>query len=144
MKGIYVIIFSIKKERYIKVGKLGRILFKSGNYIYIGSAFSGVKRLKRHIINMKNRMVNNPYWHIDYIVPYSKPIEYIFIPCDSKIKERQLANEITGYLDYIPKFGSSDSNAPSHLFFSKKLGEIKEILRKSIYSLDLKPLKQIR
>lgn len=141
MKGIYAIIFSINKERYIKVGKLGRILFESGNYVYIGSAFSGIKRLKRHIINLKNRSVRNPHWHIDYVVPYSKLIEYIFIPCNSRIKEKELANEITGYLDYVPKFGSSDSNAPSHLFFSKNIDELKEKLRKSIYSLDLRPLR---
>ena len=73
-------------------------------------------------------------------MPYSKPIEYIFLPCDSRIKERELANKIARYLDYIPKFGSSDSNAPSHLFFSKNIDELREKLRKSIYSLDLRPL----
>jgi Uri superfamily endonuclease len=144
LKGIYAIIFSIDKERYIKVGKLGRILFKSGNYVYIGSAFSGIRRLKRHITNLKNRKVSNPHWHIDYIVPYSNLIEYIFIPCESRIKERELANKITGNLDYVPRFGSSDSNAPSHLFFSRKLDELKVKLRKSIYSLDLRPLKAMR
>lgn len=144
MKGIYAIIFSIDKETYIKVGKLGRILFKVGNYVYIGSAFSGIKRLKRHITNLKNKSVSNPHWHIDYIVPYSKPLEYIFIPCESRTKEIELANKITGYLDCIPKFGSSDSNAPSHLFFSESLDKLKENLKKSIYSLELKPLKKIR
>ncbi|TET97950.1 MAG: GIY-YIG nuclease family protein [Candidatus Stahlbacteria bacterium] len=140
MKGIYALILLLTPERYIVVGKLGKLLFRAGYYVYVGSAFSGIERLNRHVINFRRGNVDKPHWHIDYIAPYSKLMEYIFIPCPSRNKEGELANVIAKYLSYTPGFGSSDTNAPSHLFFSISLKEIKENLEKSFNMLDLNPI----
>ncbi len=119
-KGGYVIFFSIKSDKNITVGQLGHILFKTGNYLYIGSAYGmgGFKsRLKRH------RQINNKkHWHFDYIRP--------FIVLD-KIKAYIDYNECELVDKYIKKYkanpfykglGSSDcTRCKSHFLYYTQL-----------------------
>jgi len=54
----------VKKNIKQKIGKLGEIKFDKDNYIYVGSAQSGIeKRIKRHLKKRKKK-----FWHIDYLL----------------------------------------------------------------------------
>ena len=48
-QGSYLLILELKRNRDISVGKLGRVSFKRGFYIYVGSAMANLsKRIERH------------------------------------------------------------------------------------------------
>jgi Uri superfamily endonuclease len=137
VKGIYILILKLSSEKNIGVGKLGRILFQSGYYAYIGSALSGIHRLDRHLNNIEKGGVQNPHWHIDYIVPHLKVVEWVFALTVKPGKEEEMANKLSGNLSYIPGFGSSDSSAPSHLFFARNLQKLKEEVNETCRVLGL-------
>ena len=64
MKGVYCLIMKVKKNIPIKIGALGKINFKKGNYVYVGSAQNNVeKRVQRHLTKEKKL-----HWHIDYLL----------------------------------------------------------------------------
>jgi sugar fermentation stimulation protein A len=48
-QGSYLLVLELKRSRNIQVGKLGRISFRRGFYIYVGSAMAHLsKRIERH------------------------------------------------------------------------------------------------
>ncbi len=106
----YVLILYCNEEKIIAVGSLGRIRFKKGYYYYVGSANSGIHRIKRHFRKEKKRR-----WHIDYIVSHMVVVGSIM----RKDYECELAEKIK--LEFVPKFGSSDCKCESHLFYSPTL-----------------------
>ena len=54
MKGSYILVIELKEEKIIQIGKLGKIHFKKGFYVYIGSALNGLEqRITRHLIKEK-------------------------------------------------------------------------------------------
>jgi Uri superfamily endonuclease len=116
MNGTYLLVIDLKKDQKIQVGKLGRLYFKEGSYIYIGKATRGLdSRIRRHLSKDKNL-----FWHIDYLLesPYATIFEVW------TVKERNveclIAREIYDKVKPdipAPKFGSSDCNCPTHLFF---------------------------
>ena len=126
MKGIYVLILKIDKEVKTDIGKMGKITFTEAFYAYVGSAMSGIHRLKRHLKNLERKNVKNKHWHIDFIIPYCKPVACFFAECCDKRKEWELANYLSKNFDYIEGFGASDSFAPSHLFRTTNLKNLKE------------------
>jgi sugar fermentation stimulation protein A len=102
----------IKKQ----IGGLGELRFQEGFYFYVGSAKRSLKaRISRHLSVKKNI-----YWHIDYFLSSRKThIENIWV--NGLQKECPMARKIqkTG-CDFIRKFGSSDCQCASHLFFPGK------------------------
>ena len=114
--GSYLLILENRSDEKIEIGHLGKVSFKKGYYVYIGSAMNGLdQRVKRHYRFRKNKR-----WHIDYICP--EPMQIIK---DFKIRridrlEDKIAKRVMLISDnYIPNFGSSDSAVDSHLFFFK-------------------------
>ncbi|RLF60544.1 MAG: GIY-YIG nuclease family protein, partial [Thermoplasmata archaeon] len=68
MKGSYVLIINLKKEKEIEIGRLGRILFNKGYYAYVGSGLNNLeKRVGRHLRKNKKKK-----WHIDYLLEEGK------------------------------------------------------------------------
>ena len=123
MKGSYVLIAKINEPRRIKVGKLGEIHFKKGYYAYVGSALNSLeKRIGRHIRKEKKMR-----WHIDYLLQHAS-IKKIFYKESNEKEECMIASKFD--LDYIPKFGSSDCNCKSHLFYSRNIEAIENIVKK--------------
>ncbi len=128
LKGLYVIVFELDKDQHISIGSLGVLFFKRGLYVYVGSAMNGlVSRIKRHLSRRKRF-----HWHIDYFSIHGQPIElYIKEKATKKSggkgkdmskgeranEEASIANCLSSHFAYVPKFGSSDSSAPSHFFF---------------------------
>jgi Uri superfamily endonuclease len=132
IKGIYVLILKIEKEESINVGKFGNFIFEKAYYAYVGSAMTGIHRLKRHLKNLKKRDVKNKYWHIDFIIPYCKFIGYFFAECSDRCIEENLAISLSKNLNYVKGFGASDSRAPSHLFKNLKLRKLKSEVIKAL------------
>jgi sugar fermentation stimulation protein A len=111
--GSYLLVLRNTRRRCISVGRLGDIPFEPGYYVYAGSALTGLeKRIDRH-----RRVRKNIHWHIDYLTTAGMPVvRDIPIRRPDKI-ERRLARDLAFIADgEIAGFGSSDSDASSHLF----------------------------
>jgi len=121
MKGIYLLMIKVKKSIKQKIGKLGEIKFDKGDYIYVGSAQSGIeKRIKRHLKKRKKK-----FWHIDYLLTNRDvAINKIYYKEGKKEEECKTAEELSKNGEPIAKFGCSDCNCKSHLF-KINLSEIK-------------------
>ncbi len=106
----YFIILKLDDDREIEVGKLGKIDFKKGYYIYVGSAKRGFsKRIQRHL--KKNKKL---WWHIDYLTIKADVIEVF----KSEADEHKLAELASKFYEGIKGFGSSDCRCYSHLFYT--------------------------
>ena len=58
MKGIYCLVIHLPGPKEIRVGKLGRMAFEAGYYIYVGSAMLSLEaRLKRHRSKRKKQRI---------------------------------------------------------------------------------------
>lgn len=116
-KGIYALVIKLPKSKCIRIGKLGKIRFRKGYYVYIGSALNSLEaRLARH-----ERKRKKMHWHIDYFLKHSK-IAGILTKI-TPFKEECGASKQILALDLsspVKKFGASDCNCNSHLFFFNK------------------------
>jgi Uri superfamily endonuclease len=112
----YILWIILDKNIYIEIGGLGKIYFKKGVYLYVGSAKKNFQaRIKRH--KSKKKRI---FWHIDYLLSLNDTkVKHIWVT--NKIKECHMAQFLykKGY-SFINKFGSSDCKCCSHLFFIKK------------------------
>ncbi len=117
MKGVYVLFLRLDREKYIQVGKLGKLHFKKGFYAYIGSArgAGGFKRVTRHF-NVASGMNSTRRWHIDYFLPHSDIILAALSPTPQDL-ECTISKSLSDFCG-IPGFGCSDCNCTSHLFYS--------------------------
>jgi len=120
MKGSYLILINLKDKENIQIGKLGKIDFKKGIYVYVGSAFNGLEpRINRHL-----RREKKIHWHIDYLLDSAEIIN-VFYKENSFKEECKISNEFNKKLQSVKKFGCSDCNCKSHLFY----GSYEEIMR---------------
>ena len=122
MKGTYLLILELKNNTNIVVGKLGKILFEKGYYVYVGSALNGLQqRIQRHLQRQKKK-----HWHIDYLLPYSC-IKSVFYQENDTREECNIAQTFTKKLQSISHFGSSDCSCTSHLFHGNILAIMNQI-----------------
>ncbi|KYK32267.1 MAG: endonuclease [Thermoplasmatales archaeon SG8-52-3] len=119
MKGSYVLLIKLNENITIHIGKLGKIYFCKGFYVYIGSALNSLEsRLNRHL--RKNK---NIHWHIDYFLNAAKIIDIYYN--ENLVKDEcVIANNFEKKLLNINDFGSSDCKCKSHLFY----GNFKDII----------------
>ncbi|MFX1391117.1 MAG: DUF123 domain-containing protein [Promethearchaeota archaeon] len=130
MKGSYILVISVKQDIELIIGALGKIKFVKGYYFYIGSAMGNYgsatleNRVKRHLLskNQKKR-----YWHIDYLLnDVHTYITKLYLIPSNKPLECRIAEELSKIsTSSINKFGSSDCNCKSHLFYMKDLNQFK-------------------
>jgi len=123
----YILRIALDKDVQTKIGSLGRINFKRGDYLYVGSAKKNFKpRIERHLVKKKKI-----FWHIDYLLSLNgAKIKQIWTT--NKDKECKIAEFLynKGY-SFIDRFGSSDCNCPSHLFFiNKGAKKVRDLLKK--------------
>lgn len=128
VKGVYIILGYLTRDKVINVGCLGRKLFRRGLYLYVGSARGpgGLKaRVGRHLV--KDKRVK---WHIDYLTvdPDFKVLAILYTSSPS-ISERDVVKVLIkgGFSTPIKGFGSSDDrNVTSHLLYtpSNKLEDV--------------------
>ncbi|WP_298521915.1 DUF123 domain-containing protein [uncultured Methanobrevibacter sp.] len=111
MKGCYCLVIQVDDAKEIRVGKLGKIKFKSGYYVYVGSAMNSLEaRLNRHLKSTKKL-----HWHVDYLLKHSEITSIIYN------ENRKVECEISQYLctktSNIEGFGCSDCDCESHLYY---------------------------
>ncbi len=123
MKGTYCLLISVAEGISPKVGALGRISFKKGNYVYVGSAQNSIEsRVARHL-SYKKRI----RWHIDYLLK-NKNVrinKILYKGTNKKEEECRTAKELMKNSEAIDRFGCSDCNCKSHLFRFTKFKKIR-------------------
>ena len=136
MKGSYILLLRLRENVTINIGKLGKLDFKKGFYLYVGSALNSIEaRIKRHL--KRNKKI---HWHIDYLLDYAL-ITDVFLKEKSMKEECIVAQFFAKKLISIKGFGCSDCKCRSHLFFGRYkeiMGFIKKLNMKK-YPLKEKP-----
>ena len=132
MKGVYLLLINLKKNSRIKIGKLGKITFPKGFYVYVGSALNSLQaRVARHLSSEKKLR-----WHIDYLLAsQNAEVEMVITRQTEKRIECKVNEIIQKFGKPVEKFGSSDCKCKSHLTYFKELGEIRKAyanLKKSL------------
>jgi sugar fermentation stimulation protein A len=115
-RGSYLILYHLPRKQLIQIGGLGKVAFKQGYYIYVGSAMKSLSnRVERH-----RRIRKKLHWHIDYLSGLAKVQAALPVRSEDDL-ECDLASAISGISEWsVPGFGCSDCSCPSHLFgFSK-------------------------
>ncbi len=134
MKGTYCLIIGVSRPATIKVGSVGEIRFEKGFYIYVGSALNSLEgRVKRHLSSNKKT-----HWHIDYLLlhPHARIEEVIFSVGEEKI-ECSLANLISKESSPVLRFGCSDCQCTSHLFYISEYDTALQVVEGSFHRLKL-------
>ncbi len=116
-KGIYCLQIRIDTKRILHIGSLGAIVFPAGYYIYVGSALGsgGLSRVSRHI-RFYRAQSRKPKWHIDYLIMHAV-LEKTFCAETEERLECILSSAVDG--DCVPRFGCSDCDCESHLYYRK-------------------------
>jgi Uri superfamily endonuclease len=121
----YILIIKLSRSVQVTVGKLGEILFKRGNYVYIGSAGRGLNgRIKRH-----GKKEKKCHWHIDYLLNHreSTLVTVWTKNANEECTTARLLLDCPGVRLVREGYGSSDCRCPAHLFWfmggTKKLRE---------------------
>jgi Uri superfamily endonuclease len=120
VKGSYILVFHLARPLIdVVIGKLGRLDFAAGYYLYIGSAF-GSGGLPARLTYHQRRHKAHPHWHIDYLRPFlslseswtvSGPTRLECSLCRLFAANPELQRPVAG-------FGSRDTGCASHLFYS--------------------------
>lgn len=111
-RGSYLILYSMPRRRRLEIGGLGKMAFKQGYYVYVGSAMKNLsQRVERH-----RRIRKKLHWHIDYFIAAAE--FQVALPVRSSDDlECELASAISSISEWsVPGFGCSDCSCPSHLF----------------------------
>ena len=112
--GVYVIELSLARAGWLEVGRLGRVRFEAGRYLYVGRALRGLPaRLARHRHRGKQ-----PRWHIDYLSNAARVTAAWVWPPDATL-ECRLAAELRARQESVPGFGATDCRCGGHLFRAK-------------------------
>jgi Uri superfamily endonuclease len=116
--GIYKLVLELSKDKEIKIGKLGTFIFPKGFYIYTGSAQNGLEnRINRHLSSDKKF-----HWHIDYLLSYAKVIKVLrYVGSKDECKLNNVTGQSIGAAQIVKKFGSSDCNCVTHLYYFKNV-----------------------
>jgi len=132
MKGSYLLLIKVKKDKLISIGKLGKKHFSKGYYVYVGSALNSIeKRILRHLSKEKKM-----HWHIDYFLISGKVIKAFYKKNNIK-EECKIAKNLEESLSPILDFGSSDCKCQSHLFYGsyKEIIDVVQDLKMNNYNL---------
>ena len=111
-RGSYILILRLPAGRKLNIGKLGRIEFKAGYYLYAGSAQKNLtQRLERH-----KRERKRLFWHIDYLRAHAEVHLALPIRASDPL-ECELAHALKEISEWeVPGFGCSDCSCSSHLY----------------------------
>ena len=91
MKGIYCLLIDVKRDSLIGVGSLGKLFFRKGSYVYVGSALNNLqKRIARHCRKEKKK-----HWHIDYLLASRMTaVKKVYLKETNKREECETAEKI--------------------------------------------------
>ena len=123
-------IISLENSSKIRIGKLGKVDFDEGNYVYVGSAMNYLEsRIRRHLSKEKKL-----HWHIDYLLKKSEISAVIYNESEKKI-ECELSQYISSNAPGIAGFGCSDCDCESHLYYFKNRNEAIECVENAYDSI---------
>lgn len=118
-RGAYCLVIRLDAEREATIGRLGRLRFAKGYYVYCGSAMRGLAaRIARH-----QRRKKTLHWHIDYLLALPAARLITAIPYPSNQRRECALNQAMqrwpGATIPVPGFGSSDCacGCPAHLTY---------------------------
>jgi sugar fermentation stimulation protein A len=115
-RGSYILILRLPVGKKLNIGKLGRIEFKAGYYLYAGSAQKNLtQRLERH-----KRERKKLFWHIDYLRAHAEVHLALPIRASDPL-ECELGQALKKISNWkVPGFGCSDCSCISHLYGMRK------------------------
>lgn len=122
--GTYTLVVAVPERTTIEVGALGPLPFDAGWYAYVGSATGpgGFSRIARHReLAAGERGVR--HWHIDYLLGHSET-RIDTVERTNIEGECAVARAIRG--ESVAKFGCSDCDCRSHLFFRSRRDSLLE------------------
>lgn len=130
MKGCYCLIIGLEKDCEIRIGKLGKVDFRRGYYVYVGSAMNSLEsRIRRHLSEEKRL-----HWHIDYLLKESEIVDVIYNISTKKV-ECELSQYLSGKASSVSDFGCSDCKCESHLYYFKNRNEAIECVERAYDSI---------
>jgi Uri superfamily endonuclease len=144
MKGAYVLIIRVRQPTILQIKSLGKIAFKDGIWVYVGSAMgdgstSLENRLKRHF-----RKEKTIYWHIDYLLDTdSELVEAIWAeslkPVECELAQTIAASDV--FEGGPSGFGASDcrKRCGAHIFFYQGHEDFQKKLFQLFRGLALNP-----
>ncbi len=115
--GVYCVVVRLEREAHLRVGRLGRVRFAPGTYVYTGRAARGLAaRLARHLRRRKPTR-----WHIDHLTTHrwARVVGIVVFLGDAarecQVNQGVMASAQSG----VPGFGASDcrSGCRSHLAY---------------------------
>jgi sugar fermentation stimulation protein A len=111
-RGSYLLILNLKRNRKINVRKLGKVHFRKGFYIYVGSAMTNLsKRMERH-----RHLRKRHHWHIDELRAVAEFHSVLAIRSSERL-ECEVAKGMSEIAEWsVPRFGSTDCSCDTHLF----------------------------
>ena len=109
--GTYALLMELAHPQTLLIGRLGRLSFPSGDYIYIGSALGtgGLRARLRGYLTTERR----PHWHIDYLLKEATLRGVLYLAAEQRLECawcRALA-ALPGAQFPASGFGSSDCRA---------------------------------
>ncbi len=111
-RGSYMLVLHIARSRSLAIGDLGKISFRKGYYIYIGSAEEQLSRR----IDQHRRTGRRPARHIDYLREQTEWVEALSIRAQEALT-CVLADEMARIAGWsVSRFGTSGCGCPAHLF----------------------------
>ena len=111
--GAYGVLFELERGVTLATGRLGKIFYPRGWYVYVGSAMGGISGRLKHHLGPHTRI----FWHIDYVLPQGTLIAVVVGETDQRV-ECQLASHLRERFTGFKRFGSSDCRCKGHLFMS--------------------------
>jgi len=113
--GTYLLLLRLARPVTLDVGRLGRIAFRPGWYVYVGSALGGLgPRLRRHA-----RPVKRHHWHIDALRGATS-LGAVVTRWGSERLECAVADRVSAWYGAsrpVRRFGSSDCRCAGHLIY---------------------------
>ena len=123
--GTYVLILRSEESTSIQIGRWSLLDIRQGYYAYVGSAFGpgGVlARVSRHC-----RPVKSKHWHIDYLREHVILVSVWYSHSSTRLEHHWAgAMERLNEARPVERFGCSDCNCESHLYFFAREPELAE------------------
>jgi endonuclease-3 len=144
MKGAYVLIIDIDKPVEVQMQFLGDVTFRSGIWVYIGSAMGDGSTNLENRIQRHFRSEKTVYWHIDHLLDRGVKLRNAYWAESPTHAECDIALELDsrGAFEAGPRrFGSSDCKrgCPAHIFRFKSETGIEDAIESVFTNLGLKP-----
>lgn len=128
VRGTYALVLRLDFETRVLVGCLGAHVFAPGYYVYIGSAMNGLtQRLARHLKAGKKMR-----WHVDYLRERAEAVDVWYVVSEqaSECELNEAVSAMTGAIQSVKGFGSSDCRCRSHLVYFQRLPDFGTLRRK--------------